>query len=701
MTIARYFEGLAILLAVLAAAGLIALATRRRFFPHWHGAQARLAEITVGIALIVMLSELLGLLHAFNRAGLLIASALLIAGGWRYLRRVPVPDSQPSQHDGRPAALGPWGALVAAGSAILVTVQWAIQAIPAIQHGMFEVDTLDYHLPMALRWAQTAQIGPIHQTVPGLPVGYYPANAEIFHALGMVAWQSDVFSLVLNLGWLLLALLAAWVIGRHFQAIPLSMAGTALVLAVPIMARNQPGSAMTDVPSMAFLLVAVALLDPRSIRSSDSRMATFALGGLAAGLALGTKLTVLPMLGLFALGIPFLVRESRWRTLAAWAGGAVAGGGFWYVRNLVVVGNPMPANRLPFGPLGLPVPAFRQFDTANQSVLHYATNTAILREYARDLDHVLGPAWIPFLLVSLAGLVLAVLRRRDRLLQLWGTTSLLGLLVYLATPTTAGGPEGRPLLFAVDLRYALPMLSVGFVLLAACLAGRGRLTVAAEAGVGLLLAATVAARWHIPGAPTQRRTLTVLAAAAVLAIAALIWWGRHQHLRPFAGARTRTRVRRIGIVGIVGAAASALLLGPAGAAFAGYSQEHRYAGASTDPAQSVYAWFQHLPSDQRIATTGLALAYPLSGPRLTSRITYLGADIKGALDDYSSCQAWTAAIAGSHVNYLVTGPLLPGSTTEPPASTWAQHDPAFAQVFKRGAIRVFSVVAAASPRSCR
>jgi Glycosyltransferase family 87 len=690
MSIGRYTTGLVILLAVVGGAALIGYAARRRFLPDWRRAQARLAETVIAIAAVTLESLLLGALHAFNRGGILIASAMLIGAGLAWVRRIPAYDGQPLPP---PARLGPWGALIAGGSAILVIWQWAVQTIPAVQQGFFEFDTLDYHLPMALHWVQTGVIGPVHQTVPGLPVGYYPANAEILHAIGMIAWQSDVLSLVLNLAWLLLALLAAWVIGQRWQAIPLAMAGTALVFAVPVMARNQPGSAMTDTPSMALLLAAVALLDRRG--TPAHRLAPFAFAGLAAGLAIGTKLTVLPMLILFTLGIPLLDRRDRWRPFAAWTAAMVVGGGFWYVRNVVVIANPMPASKFPFGYLGLPTPHFGQFDQAPQSVLHYATNGPVLRQFAHDLGHGLGRCWLPLIVIAFVGLVIATLPGRDRLQRLWGVAGLLGLLIYAATPTTAGGPEGKPLLFEVDVRYALPMLSVGFVLFGACLAGHQRLSVATEAVVGLMLAGTVALRWHIPGAETQRRTVTVAGAVALVAIAALVWSVRRGRLPSY---RVR-RIRRISLVG--GLAASAVLLVPAGAAFAGYSEDHRYAGDGTDPAQSVYAWFQHLPGDQRIATTGLALAYPLTGPHLTSRITYLGPDVKGALDDYASCKAWTAAVASSHANYLVTAPLLSGSSQEPAAGTWALHDPAFAQVLQRGAIRVFSVVGAASARSCR
>jgi hypothetical protein len=45
---------------------------------------------------------------------------------------------------------------------------------------------------------------------------FYPASSELLHAVGMVVMGSDVLSTVMNLGWLALALLAAWCLGRCF-----------------------------------------------------------------------------------------------------------------------------------------------------------------------------------------------------------------------------------------------------------------------------------------------------------------------------------------------------------------------------------------------------------------------------------------------------------------------------------------------------
>lgn len=687
MTVMRYLSGCLLIALVVGGAGGVGVYVRRRAFPIWRGSTARLAEIVIGVAVVVLQSELLGLMHLFRAVPLGLTSALLLVGAIAAMRRLP----------GRPQAnrqprAGRWGTLVALGASALVVTQWVVQIIPAAQRGMFEFDTLDYHMPIALHWMQTGVIGPVNQTVPGLPVGYYPANGEIAHALGLIAWRTDALSLTINVGWLLLALFAAWVFGRRYGAGPLALTGAALVFAVPIMARNQPGSAMTDAPSMALLLSAVALLD---LRDPRMRYRTLALSGLAAGLSAGTKLTVVPMLVLLTVLIPFAVPVARRRALGLWCAGLAVGGGFWYLRNLVVFGNPMPANRLPFGLLGMPVPAFWQFDNANQSVLHYATDGPVLRIFAHDLKITLGPLWIAVLAISVAALagMLASWRTAespmDRVPAMIGLTGLFGFAAYVATPTTAGGPEGNPALFTVGVRYALPMASLGLIGLAALLRDREPIASVVTTLLGGMTVVTFAARWHIAGADTQRRTDTAAAALLLLAVILLI----AAVLRMRAGGGLP--IRRTTLVAALTAAAVVV---PAGGAFADYAHGHRYRTA-TDNEGAAWRYFQGM-SGQRVATTGFALTYPLSGASLGSRVHYLGPVVSGALDDYTRCAAWTRALAAGRYGWLVTGPLIPGGRREPPAAAWARANPALRQMMVAGSVRVFRVTAVPDPASC-
>src|SRR4029077_9911861 len=70
---------------------------------------------------------------------------------------------------------------------------------------------------------------------------------------------------------------------------------------------------------------------------------TLLVAGLAAGLALGTKLTVGPPGLALTVGVIWISGAGyRLRASAEWIGAMVVGGGYWYVRNLIVSGNPFP-----------------------------------------------------------------------------------------------------------------------------------------------------------------------------------------------------------------------------------------------------------------------------------------------------------------------------------------------------------------------
>ena len=45
---------------------------------------------------------------------------------------------------------------------------------------------------------------------------FYPQNSELLHAVGMLLTGRDTPSLFLNYGWLAMAFLAAWCIGRPY-----------------------------------------------------------------------------------------------------------------------------------------------------------------------------------------------------------------------------------------------------------------------------------------------------------------------------------------------------------------------------------------------------------------------------------------------------------------------------------------------------
>ena len=116
-------------------------------------------------------------------------------------------------------------------------------------------------------------------------------------------------------------------------------------MSADLLFSRQPGNANNDVVAIALLLASVAILV--NARSAERPRAAARRAGLAAGLALGTKLTIVPP------GRRADDRRHRHRGLGRARSGprapgspaCFAGGGLWYVRDLIVVGDPVPVRR--------------------------------------------------------------------------------------------------------------------------------------------------------------------------------------------------------------------------------------------------------------------------------------------------------------------------------------------------------------------
>ena len=168
---------------------------------------------------------------------------------------------------------------------------------------------------------------------------------------------------------------------------------------------------------------------------------------------------------------------------------ALAGGGYWYLRNLVHSGNPLPwIHHL--GPIDLPAPEQALGGREAHSVLGYLTDGSVWSDwFLPGLHSGLWLLWPLLLLAALAGLVLAALRFRGAFVSqedakapraevALGVAGLVGLataLAWLVAPTSASGPEGMPRGFESGLRYLAPALVLGLALLPAAPAVRSGL----------------------------------------------------------------------------------------------------------------------------------------------------------------------------------------------------------------------------------
>ena len=134
------------------------------------------------------------------------------------------------------------------------------------------------------------------------------------------------------------------------------------------------------------------------------------VAGLAAGLALGTKLNLLAPFGLLTLGVIAVARPGdRVRTAGIWVACSLITGGFWFARNLVEAGNPLPW--IDKGPL--PGPDQLDIDIREpHTVSDYLTDLDVITDsFIPGLNDSFGVLWPLVLAAVIGGFVLGDLPR--------------------------------------------------------------------------------------------------------------------------------------------------------------------------------------------------------------------------------------------------------------------------------------------------
>ncbi len=674
--------GAAALLVVLGSLATAAVAVRRRALPEWTGAPARLAEIVTGLALLIGILEVLGAVGLFELGPIVIACALAAMAGLRSLAGTQVPRHRHAWDSDRAAWLLSAFALLA-GAAVIA--EWGALTIQSYDVGIRGFDSLWYHLPWAASFAQTGNIVSLRFTDVEYLTPFYPATAEMLHGLGIVLLGRDTLSPGLNLVWLALTLLAAYCIGRPRGVGAATTIGAALAMATMMMDYSQAGAAANDVVAVFFLLTAVALL-----MTDAERPAVLALAAVAAGLAVGTKLTVLaPVLALTVGVITIAPRGRRINTAGVWIGPLVLAGGFWYARNLIAVGNPLPWTSA--GGI-LPTPAQPLQQHTGYSVAHYLTTAHFWSRFAQPaLAAGLGRWWWAVLAVAILGPTLCLLPERlgrnadyfnvssQAMVRMLGFAALFSLAAYLITPETAAGPNGDPLGFAFNLRYLAPALALALAVaplapaLSSAPATRTRVVVV----LAVLLAGTVAQPALWPNSHAAGAVAIGVAALVALGLATL---ARRTSLRP----------------ALAGAAIALVLL--AGVA-AGYPLQRHYLRGryayqpNVSYLAKVWALFRTV-HDARVGVVGTFggfFSYPFYGLDLSNQVTYVAQRGRnGSFTPISTCARWRSQVNADHLKYLITTPARdpwkPSVLSPSPETGWTATDPAATAVFTERAL---------------
>jgi hypothetical protein len=556
--------------------------------------------------------------------------------------------------------------LIALGTAAIAVIRFALETKTRLGTGMTGFDSTWYHGPFAAGFFQSGNTWDLHFIAPQFLAWFYPANAEIFHSVGMLAFGRDVLSPLLNLGWFVGCLVACWCIGRPYKVAPWSLALGAVALSVPALA-DQAGEARNDIVGIFFLLAAVAIAlnagqRPASMseRSCSRIPGTTAYGpclvvGLAAGLAAGTKLNFLLPAAVLVIGVAAIApRGLRGRSFAAATLAALAGGGYWYLRNLIHSGNPLPWIQH-LGPIDLPAPEQALGGREAHSVFGYLTDGAVWSDwFLPGLHDGLWFLWPLLLIAALAGLGLACTAKRA--LALAGLVGLATALAWLIAPTSASGPDGMPRGFESGLRYLAPALVLGFALLPPALSPRLRRSGKGHPSNGRILKSSSQLARRLSG-----RGVPIAALAALLLVIAIGYPVQRHYL------------------------------------------ENRYADPSfTAPGlNAAFAWARDV-SDARIATTSTR-QYPLYGTDLSNEVEYLGLERShGGFESPATCREYLQLLNDGNYDYAIAtrDRTEPGKPPYPPSAKWTEAAGA-KPILKKPPSVVFELPEDLDPSACR
>jgi hypothetical protein len=702
---------------------------RQKLLPRWEGAPARLVESIVGIALVIWLSEILGTVGLFY-AGTLIVAALLVAGTMVLWPAGPAAAGDPpppaTTQEGVPPTTSPTGE---SGIALLLMVlviagtvfSYAVTTKHALDRGVFNFDSLWYHLPFAVDMVQTHSVVGMHHTDTVFTNWFYPQNSELLHAVGILLTGRDTLSLFLNLGWLAVAFLAAYCVGRPYGRGAVTAIAAAILLECHTLVVRDPGAAKNDLMAAALILASIAILvEAWSRRAAASQGVVelrrgisdkaqpppggwdgwaLAAAGLAAGLAAGTRVTALAMAAALTVAVVVLAPAGRrWAAAGWWFGAALAGGAFWYLRNLVVASNPIPEVHS-LGPISLPHPERLQEGRPDFNIVHYATDTGVWREYfGPGLHEAFGALWPLVVFVAVAAALVAVLGGRDRVVRWMGAVALFGALAYLFTPLGAAGAEGEPVGFGINIRYVIPALLAGIVLLPLerWLDGERR-----QWGlIGALVLVFLVTNRPDDALHDQARVFAFFLVVLVVLVPALLLY---------------LRSRGAGLLALGATAAGLLLcLVAIGYPVQRHYLENRF--ANDGPAEeripgmdldTAYKWARGI-KDARIGLAGTSAGfagYGFYGTDLSNRVRYLGADgPHGAFNAIPTCAAFRAAVNDADLDYLVTAPFLnflhPGDPIESPEARWLRGEKAVSPVLHEGEVTVWKIKGDLDPGGC-
>ncbi len=337
----------------------------------------------------------------------------------------------------------------------------ALWAVRLTTEGVrFSWDDLSYHGSIIGWWLQTDSIS----YAPFTYQSYYPLGAELCSFWFSIPIHSMAQANLPILLWLAMIAASALVFAKRIRANPLAVA-----LAIGCLFVSERiqffESTLTanDLALAAAMMAALATAVHPQSETDRARISRTLISGLAAGMALGTKPSIVPQL--FVLGTWWVVSVFRgkvpWKCPVLFLLSSLLLGAFWYARNWIVTGNPLfPAS---IGPFEGPLTEVAQQQTA---IVSFMGEEGFWGKHGlRFLDWPYAAGFL--VLLGFIGAPLIALRgiwskRRNEYLPLW-VCALLFLAIYPIQPFS--GATNKPLSGFVFLpRYLTFAIAAGLTL---------------------------------------------------------------------------------------------------------------------------------------------------------------------------------------------------------------------------------------------
>lgn len=325
----------------------------------------------------------------------------------------------------RSSGLGRLPVIVAA-FLVGLTLLW--RAFLAVRLPVVDVLGWQYHLVSVDVWLQTNALVRVSQNIW---TDGWPADGELLTTWLAAFTRTDAFAGFTAILPIPIAMVATAGLAREFGAGRVSAALAGLLLGTVPAIVSLAGTSYVDTAAAA-AVVAAWWLGLRILHGERDRSAAL-LFGISVGLALGTKVTDLLLVGPMVAAVGLVMVNRLFATLRAGTriAGHLAGLGLallpilifgvsWYVKNLLVHGNPLfPVAFGPFigpkaaGTFGAPpVPADLVGLTPIEQLIRSWTFDWQVSQYLYNLrPGGFGLAWVPVLMLATGGAVVLVTRR--------------------------------------------------------------------------------------------------------------------------------------------------------------------------------------------------------------------------------------------------------------------------------------------------